>query len=256
MPISDARVVATGNSFLATEAGVFPAANPASLFGAEETVINTTYKKFSRLPGMDQISASVISKFHNYTTGLSVFRAGDEHFSQYDVSAGVAHRIAHTALGLRMDLLQLRASGFNTVHAFSLSAGFISRIGKKATIGASVQQLNNPAFGAPENKFHPIFSMGFSFQPAENLLLNIAIRKDVLHSPQPCAGLEYQLKPLVFIRTGLQLNPYAWSAGIGFRYWKVVADYALVYSRFSGINFQATARIFPGQLIKSRSGEK
>lgn len=252
MPVSDARITALGNSFLAVNTGIFPSDNPASLQGNDEAGFNFTYKKISRLPGMDQVSVSGIANVAGFNTGISVFRFGDENFSQLDLSAGLAHQIAHTALGLRMDLIQLRASGFNTIHAFSFSVGFISSISKKINIGASVEQLNNPSLGSKENKLLPVFALGCAIRSTENLQLGIVLRKDMIHAPRLSAGLEYLIKPGIFFRTGLQLNPYTWSAGMGFHYWKVTSDFAITYARFSGAAFQATARFVPGA-IKRKS---
>jgi hypothetical protein len=256
LPVSDARITALGNSFLAANTGIFPSDNPASLQGNDKAGFNFTYKKNSRLPGMDQVSVSGITNVSGFNTGISVFRFGDENFSQLDLSAGLAHQIAHTALGLRMDLIQLRASGFNTIHAFSLSMGFISSISKKINIGASVQQLNNPSLGSKENKLLPVFALGCAIRSTENLQLGIVLRKDMIHTPRPSAGLEYLIKPGVFFRTGLQLNPYTWSAGMGFHYWKVTSDFAFTYTRFSGAAFQATARFVPGSNIKKNLKDK
>lgn len=245
LPIVDARLAASGNSFCTSDAAIFPADNPAHLTGKNFSLLNFSFKKFTNIQGMNQSSVSMISKFQSFHTGLSWFRLGDENFSQQNLSLGIADKIGHTAVGMRMDLIQLRAAGFNTDYAISLSTGFLSSISAKIRFGAAVQQINNPGLGSGEAKLPPVFTIGFSFIQSEDLQLGISLRKDMLNGPRPTAGLSYQLKPDVFLRMGLQLNPYAWSGGFGFNYWKVSADYAMVYSRFNGIIIQASVRLRP-----------
>jgi hypothetical protein len=84
-----------------------------------------------------------------------------------------------------------------------------------------------------------IFTLGFSYHPKEELYVNFDIRKPTEGDYSGLIGAEYQIHPLLALRTGYKTNASDWKAGgdaelfsgisfgIGLNWQKYLVDYAV-----------------------------
>ena len=235
-----ARSASLGNiaSVLSDEWSVLN--NIGGLAKVKEVNIGYSFEARPALPGASRMAAAFSSPLKLGASGVGVFKFGDQLYSEQILTAGYSNQFGLASLGLKLNYIQYRAEGFGTKRTLSASVGGIAEITSQLSIGAFIQNVNQPKLPNGE-KLPTRLAAGLIFQPAQQILLMIEIEKDVAYDPTFKAGMEYGIHKKVFARTGLNINPNAAFFGIGFKDRRLKFDYAIQYNNSLNFAHQASA---------------
>ncbi|MBK5279413.1 MAG: hypothetical protein JJE09_11185 [Bacteroidia bacterium] len=249
-----ARTAAIGNtsSTLSDEWSVLN--NIGGLARVSETNAAFSFEARPALPGSSRMAAAFSTPLKTGVLGVGVYKFGDKIYSEQIITTGFSNQFGIASLGLKLNYIQYRAEGFGTKGALSVSAGGIAEITDQLSIGAYIQNLNQPKLTNGERV--PVkLSVGLSFKPAEEILLISEIEKDLAYEPTIKAGMEYCIHKKLFARTGFNLNPEAAFFGIGFKGWRLKFDYAIQYNNSLNFAHQASACYRLEKIRKSSNQE-
>ena len=214
--------------------------NIGGLAKVNETITAFSFEAKPALPGSSRMAATYSTPLKLGTLGVGVFKFGDNVYSEQMLTAGYSNQFGIASLGMKLNYIQYRAEGFGTKSAISVSIGGITEITHQLSIGAYIQNLNQPKLTDGERV--PVrLAVGLSFKPTEEILLITEIEKDLDYNPVLKAGMEYCIHKKVFGRTGFNLNPEAAFFGVGFKGWRLKFDYAIQYNTALNFAHQASA---------------
>jgi hypothetical protein len=215
--------------------------NIGGLAKVKETSMAFAFEAKPALPGSSRMAASFSSSLKKIgALGIGLFKFGDKLYSEQILTTGYSNQFGIASLGIKLDYIQYRTEGFGTKSAVSVSFGGIAEITNQLSIGAYIQNLNQPKLTNGERV--PVrLAAGLNFKPTEQILLVTEIEKDLAYDPTVKIGMEYAFHKKVFGRTGFNLNPEAAFFGLGFKGWRLRFDYSIQYT--SNLNFahQASA---------------
>lgn len=192
------------------------------------------------LPESSRMAAIFSTPLKKGAMGVGIFKFGDNMYSEQILTAGYSNQLGIASLGIKFNYIQYKAEGFGTKSALSISAGGIAEITPQLSIGAHIQNINQPNLANGE-KLPTRIAAGLSFKPTEQVLLVTEVEKDLTYDPIVKAGIEYCIHKKVFARTGFNLHPEAAFFGIGFKGWRLKFDYAIQYTNSLNFAHQASA---------------
>ena len=235
-----ARSASMGNSsaMLSDEWSLFN--NIGGLAKVTETITAFSFEAKPALPGSSRMAATYSAPLKFGSLGVGVFKFGDNVYSEQILTTGYSNQFGIASLGMKLNYIQYRAEGFGTKSAISVSVGGIAEITHQLSVGAYIQNLNQPKLTDGERV--PVrLAVGLSFKPSEEIILITEIEKDLAYDPIFKAGLEYCIHKKVYARTGFNLNPEAAFFGLGFKGWRLKFDYAIQYNNALNFAHQASA---------------
>jgi hypothetical protein len=214
--------------------------NIGGLAKVNETITAFSFEAKPALPGSSRMAATYSTPLKLGALGVGVFKFGDNLYSEQMLTAGYSNQFGIASLGMKLNYIQYRAEGFGTKSAISVSVGGIAEITHQLSVGAYIQNLNQPKLTDGERV--PVkLAAGLSFKPTEEILLITEIEKDLDYNPVFKVGMEYCIHKKVFGRTGFNLNPEAAFFGVGFKGWRLKFDYAIQYNTALNFAHQASA---------------
>ena len=214
---------------------------------AKVAKLNTSfaYEVRPKLVGSNRMAAVLSMPFKFGTTGFSLFRFGDDLYSEQIISAGFGNQLGIASLGLSINYIQYRAEGIGTRSFVGINFGGITEITDKISIGAYIINLNQPKISSIDSEHAPTrLVAGISFKPIEDCLIISEVEKELNYDATIKTGLEYLLHKKINIRTGFNLHPNAAFFGLGFHTRKLKIDYALQYNQTLSTAHQASAIYF------------
>jgi hypothetical protein len=227
------------NATLADEWSLFN--NVGGISDVEKGSVFFGYHRFFDIDGFDKVALGIVQPFEFGSVGLSAFRFGDALYSEQMLSTAFGNKIGFVRLGLRASYYQLRIDDFGTSSAFMFDLGGIVELIPNVSFGAyisnfTVSTLNN----MDQSKLPVSMKAGISYQPTQDIMLNLDIHKDVDFDPEIRAGLEYRIIEKVFVRTGINSNPFKAYFGGGLKFGRFKVDYAVTSHQYLGIAHQAS----------------
>ncbi len=193
-----------------------------------------------QLEGAATASAGILVPLHGWTGSAGVYHFGDAFHSRSSLMMGSSTEAGNTSAGIRMEYHQVRTEGFPTQGMLSWSAGSITAIGKKISVGAFAGGMARYAIGNTVQRIVPHFIAGIAVRPSAAVLLAVDVHKRPDRAPGLRVGLEYQVMRNAYARMGMGLQPETVAAGAGFRIWRMTIDQAIRYSAGTGWSAQAT----------------
>ena len=201
-----------------------------------------SYEAHAALTGANRMGFLIDSPLGFGTGGLSIFRFGDDVYSEQSISIGYATKIGNTALGARVSYLQYRAQGFGTKGTLGVNVGGITHITNKLIIGAWVQNINQPKLKFSDEENVPVkLITSIALKPTDNFMWIAEVEKDALYKPLWKTGMEYCIFKKLAARIGFNINPQAFYCGIGFNGWRLKTDYAIQGFSQLGVSHQLSA---------------
>jgi hypothetical protein len=204
---------------------------PSAFFG---------YDRIPALPGADRQAAAINWPVHFGTLSAGVFRFGDEYYNEQLLSAAFSHRIDHTALGIKTNLVQYRADGFGTRSAFTLDIAGLTQLTSEWSIGAGIFNIGQAEL-SPDNPLPVIFVAGTAWKSSEGITVAVELEKKLGSPLQVKSGLEAIIHKKIFIRTGFGANPFLLSGGTGIRTTRIQFDFSVSYQPATSFQYQASA---------------
>lgn len=195
-----------------------------------------------RLPGSNRMAAAFATPMKLGAAGFSLFRFGDDLYSEQLISAGYSNQFGIASLGLKVSYVQYRAEGVGTRSFVGVDFGGITQLTPQIAIGAYIVNLTQPRLASVDNEKAPTrLIAGLSFKPTDECLILSEIEKELDYDPTIKGGVEYTIHKKVNVRTGFNLKPGAAFFGLGFKARKVKIDYALQYNQTLSTVHQASA---------------
>lgn len=233
-----ARSKGMANATMVDEWSIFN--NVGGISGVEDGLVFFGYDKYSGLEGFDKVAAGIIHPLKNGSVGISLFNFGDELFSESTASFAYGNKIGFVRLGAKLSYYQMRIDEFGTTGAAYFDIGGIVELLPKLTFGAfisnfTLSKLNN----AEKSELPVVMKVGFSYKPVDKLSIIIDIYKDIQYSPIVKVGLEYVVVRKLFLRTGINSNPFKSYFGIGLSLNRFQVDYAVSNHDVLGFSHQA-----------------
>jgi hypothetical protein len=209
-------------SILNNVGGLANIEQPMAAFAQE---INPSLVSFSRT------AATIAFPISYGVTGLSLFRLGDDLYSEQIISFGFANTFGITSIGVKLNYVQYRVDGFGRKGMLTINAGGITKLTKKIMIGTYITNINQPKLSNTDREHLPtIVTAGLGIKASETIFITTEIEKDLDFDPTWKTGMEYSFNKKFKARTGFNINPNAFFAGCGFISIKLKLDYAFQYS--------------------------
>ncbi len=127
---------------------------------------------------------------------------------------------------------------YGSDNSLSLNLGALAYINKNLRTGFSIININRASYGDEKDQIPVIYNFGFSYDVLLNLILNIAVQKELDYDPSFRFGIDYALIDFLSIRTGFSTEPDNYSAGLGINYSLFQLDYGMVYHNELGFTHQ------------------
>jgi hypothetical protein len=202
--------------------------NPAGLASAKQTQLNTTCEISPAFRTFNRVAAAATAKIFKGGIGLGVYKFGDDLYREQCVVFGFGNKWGNTALGVKANYFQVTTEGFGRKGALTFSAGGITQLTPWLVIGAVVTNINQPSLTEDE-KVPTMVVLNVSVLASGNIRLLTEVEKTIENKPIIKAGIEYQIRPKLAVRTGFRPEPSAAYFGFGFTPKKFSIDYAFSY---------------------------
>lgn len=130
-------------------------------------------------------------------------------------------------VGWTANLYNLEMDGFDNDTAYGIGLGALATLHRRTRFGFAITNLNNPKMGSSNQIDLPRkFAMGLSYEPYDQVVTSIEMKKDFAQSTEFMGGVELRLFDPLYLRAGVHQNPASWSAGASFRMIGVIVDYS------------------------------
>jgi hypothetical protein len=136
--------------------------------------------------------------------------------------------------------------------AIIFNLGTLAYLSHDIRIGFDIMNLNRSALGGEKDQIPMIFDLGLSYNFSENLLLCFSINKDIRYRSGISGGLEYLIRDILYIRSGVGTEPFRYSGGTGIHFSHFSFDYAFSLHQELGITHQVSL-IFSFSEFKNRT---
>ncbi len=240
-----ARAEGMGNATAALADAYSVFHNPAGMAWESRPTASVAYSLTPSLEGANRIGAAALFPIGPGTGALSVFRFGDELYSESLVSISFANRLGIAALGGRLNYLQYRAEGFGIRNALTLNLGGLAELTSTLRLGAWIHNLNRPKLSTDGDHAPVRMATGLTYLPTDNLTLVTELEKELDYPTRWKLGMEYAFRKRLYARSGFNFKPNSVFFGMGFLVRKIQFDYALQYNPYLRTVHQGSVVIKP-----------
>jgi len=218
-----------GNAAVTLQDGWAIYNNPAGIANLERIEAFGGYENRFGVTAFQTFGVGAVLPLSFGTVGLQVSRFGDAIYSEQKIGLAYAHELSGVSLGLKINYIQLAFQDLNSTGNITFEFGGISTIIPNLSFAAHIYNFSQSELESEfESERVPvILKAGLAYNPVESVLITIETEKDVDFPATFKAGLEYAIIPKVFLRTGLQTEPFINHFGVGFNAEKFNIDYAL-----------------------------
>jgi hypothetical protein len=224
--------------------------NVAGIAGIKATSLAATYSISPALQGANRTAFAATQPLGVGAIAVGAFHFGDELYSEQKLSVAYANKLGLASLGATVNYIQYNAEGFGTHGVAALSLGGIAELTSLISIGAHITNINQPYLTeAKDERLPTILTAGICLKPSDKVLLTTEVQKDIEYETLYKTGIEYRVKPKFIARTGFNINPNAFFAGMGFHRSCLFIDYAIQYVplaigyvHHASVNYQLTKK--------------
>jgi len=202
--------------------------NVAGISGVEEISAFGAYDNRFGIAELQTLSAGVLYPTKFGTFGVSFLRFGDQVFSEQSIGIGYGYSIGVIHFGAKINYLQYNIEGFGTSGTVVTEIGATAQILEELSFGTHIYNLNQAKVTDETDERVPtVVRFGVTYEPTKKLLITTEVFKDIDIDPNFKAGLEYQIVESIFIRTGINTEPFASFYGLGWNNKRLGVDYSL-----------------------------
>ncbi len=211
--------------------------NPAGITDHERTSGLFAYRTIFDFSPFNTVSAGIVLPTQYGTSGISVYRFGDDLFNSQMLSGMISKKVGIIGLGVRANYLQYNIEGFGRKAVFIADMGGIAQLTPELTFGALISNFTQAAISDEANERIPtIIKLGASYQLSTDLVVFMEGEKDVDLDTDLKFGLQYQVIEKVQVRTGFSTQNDTHSFGVGILLNQFMIDYGIRIDRFLGNN--------------------
>ena len=218
--------------------------NPAGLGFLKDNFINTSYHSRFELAGLATLSLSgnYVSKFATF--GINFQHFGDKLYNENMVGFAVAKSSNRVSLGLKISYFQAAIENLSVQKTMLTEFGVMAKLTSKIQIGFHAYNLTGAKLFASQS-VPTVLKLGVNFSPTKQILLAAEVEKNLDFQVLITKfGLEYEISPNVFFRTGISSFYQTAHFGFGFVAKNFYFDYAasthpaLGLSHHVGLSYQ------------------
>lgn len=236
---SRAQSLGYASSCLYDEWSVFN--NIAGLANTKTLVTGFTYEALPSFKYFNRTAFVTAIPIKFGALGFGALRFGDALYNEHLLSGGMASTFGLASLGITVNYIQYHAEGSGNRSLVSFSFGGIAKLTNQLSIGAHIININQGKITDDGRERLPtIIQAGICFSPFEKLTIVTEVQKDLAHETLWKSGFEYHPFKKFTFRTGFNIHPNAAFAGIGVRFHRMHADYAVQFLSPLGMSHQAT----------------
>lgn len=171
-------------------------------------------------------AATTPGKFGAFGFGASRF--GSDLFNQTRAQIGWAKAFGIASIGIQGQWYQVQASEFPARNHFLLNFGGHAKLTPKVSFAASISNITQTKASDFQNEKLPtIAKAGVSFTPVKSVLLLAEVQKDLDQKALVKAGIEYEIRTNLWIRTGFTTEIQLATGGIAFKWRDLQLDYSI-----------------------------
>ena len=235
---TDSRASALGGAFVSlsdNSSAVFY--NPSGLARLSRNHLSVYYEP--ALFGMSEISTGAVTfagPFGFVSAGLGLRTFGFDLYRESIAAVSAAISAGRGFLtGATVNFYNLSISGYGSASSAGIDLGVIADISDELKWGFAVKNLAGSRIGVSRSAISRFYSTGFSFSAAGGVILAGEIEKESGLPVRFRAGAEANPVRPVYLRAGISTEPSSFSAGLGFRYGMICADYCANFTEPLGI---------------------
>ncbi|WKN30535.1 hypothetical protein PZB74_16340 [Porifericola rhodea] len=214
-------------------------ANPAGISAEKEHTFIAGYTSaYGFIEGLSTLSMAYLHSLSNAALSLSVYRFGDEIFSQHRLSISFGQTINHYSFGIRVNQHQFAMEGANTRYATAIDVGGMAKLSQSLRLGVCISNLNQAVVSEETQEKIPVnMSLGLSYTLDKKLSTYAELLHELEESPVCKVGLSYQAVQKMVLRCGLSTGDQSGLFfGLGLKHSILHIDYALEAHSYLGMS--------------------
>lgn len=206
----------------------------------EVTLISSFSHKFGFAP-FKNLGAGVAYPVDRGVFSLSLRRFGADLYHEQHVGLGFSNKLGMVSLGAKVNYSQYAVLEMGTTGIPHIELGGVAELFPTLSFGAYIYNLTQANLGSEEGASLPvILKSGFAYSPVEELIICVAVEKNVEQDTRLGAGLEYQFLQKFHLRSGISTAPFQQYYGLGFSPYNFSFDYALDNHNILGLSHQVS----------------
>jgi hypothetical protein len=240
--VSGGRSMGMSDTAITLSDAFSPFNNIGSLASCRELNVYFTSALLYGIPGLLKIAAGLNGQIFKGVGTFNIYRFGDGLFNEHKLGVGYSHQIRHISLGLQLSYTQFKMEGYGIVRQVSFELGGVIKICPEVFLGAYVfwpprLSDNTGTIGLST----ALLKTGLSYRPVTKLMINLEYHH-YLHSRRYWTfGIEYVIRERIALRSGMNLEAFHSTFGIGFFPGKLMIDYAVSIHPVLGISHEFSA---------------
>ncbi|MBA4852322.1 hypothetical protein [Emticicia sp. BO119] len=221
--------------------------NPAGLGFITDNYISTSYHNRYTIAGLNTFSLGGNFNHKIANIGLTIERFGDKLYHEQKLGLALARSSNRVSLGIKVSYLQAAIEGYASKHTLLTEFGVMAKLSSALHFGFSAYNLTTARLFVSQH-VPTVLRLGFSYQPARQLLLTGEAEKDLVLPTLFKVGLEYEIVKKFYLRTGITSKLNNAHFGIGFQAKQFIFDYAASSHSVLGFSHHLTLAY---QLVKT-----
>jgi len=211
--------------------------NPAGIRLAGKQVGGSHYRLFGNdFSVVTAVSGAWETRFGSFGIGyqsMGVQYLDVSLMSESQLSVGHSFRLnedmlSELTLGYSLSLYSLSFDGLGNESQLGINAGVIAAIHQRTQLGFMLTNINKPGMGKNQRHYLPqMLALGLSYAPYEGVITAIDLKKNYEGVTELRTGVEAEVHPMFILRMGVRNHPASYSAGVGFRFAKMMLDYSI-----------------------------
>jgi hypothetical protein len=232
------RSAALGGIYCTLQEGWSATGNIAATSLTQQTNVGTGYELIPNVAGANRVGAFVTTPMLSGMANISLFRFGNQHYSESVFGVGYAHKIKQSAIGFGAQAIQYNATGFGSKTRLSFTFSGLHSFGEHLILGAYLQNVTQTTLDKEtQEKLPTRMAIGLCWKPTAQIGLYAEMFQDPKHPSQIKFGVEYSVTQKFTIRSGVQPKPSLAACGFGFTHKQISVDTALQYF-WSGLGWR------------------
>ena len=211
--------------------------NVGALAKVQSPRLTAGYQTRFNLPELSTAAVLLALPLPHGIVGASVSRYGFGAYQLTEASLAFAHQIRFASLGLQAGFVQTATTGFGSRMVPVLSLGGTAELIPKLRFGGSIYNILQAQSNPEHNEQLPtLLRAGLQWQASDLVQLLVETEKDVDFPARFKAGLEYQLRSFLALRSGFSTQPLQLHGGLGLQAGRISIDYAMHHHGHIGLN--------------------
>ncbi|MEL7339865.1 MAG: hypothetical protein AAGM67_05205, partial [Bacteroidota bacterium] len=230
-PATGARAISLGRAYVGVGQNYWSLFhNPAGIAGMRSTQVGAFFEQRFFLSELTYGGAAAVVPFGGtQALGLSLSSFGFEAYRENQLTATYAIEFFDKfRLGTTVHYAQIAIADYGSRGTAFVDVGLQYQLNSRVSLGVSAYNVNRARLSLQSGEeFIPTqLTAGLAFQVSDKVLLVADVQKDIDHPTSFRGGLEYQILPVLAIRTGVSTEPLTYNIGFGLAYKKLELDLA------------------------------